>query len=112
MLEHANDRPRSRGREVPSVTLPKGGGALHAIDEKFAVNAVNGTSDIHVPLPFSKTRGGFDGAIALQYSSGGGNSPCGLGWRLGLPSIQRRTDKQLPRYADADESDNFVLAVA
>jgi RHS repeat-associated protein len=110
MLERANDRPR--GREVPSVALPKGGGALHAIDEKFSVNAVNGTTDIHVPLPFSKTRSGFDGAIALQYSSGGGNGPCGLGWRFSLPSIQRRTDKQLPRYADADESDTFVLAGA
>ncbi|MBL7704747.1 MAG: hypothetical protein JNM21_04270, partial [Taibaiella sp.] len=28
---------------APTLALPKGGGALKGIDEKFSVNAVNGT---------------------------------------------------------------------
>jgi hypothetical protein len=102
----------SHGRTAPSISSPKGGGALRAIDEKFAVNAVNGTIDIQIPLPFSSTRSGLDGSVALQYSSGGGNGPFGLGWSVSLRSIQRRTDKQSPRYADADESDTFLFAGA
>jgi RHS repeat-associated protein len=108
----ARPEGRAHGRVAPTLSLPKGGGALHAIDETFSVNAVNGTVELAVPLPFSTTRSGFDGGTRLHYSSGGGNGPFGLGWSLTLPSIQRRTDKQLPTYRDSDDGDTFVLAGA
>src|SRR5262249_6398372 len=34
----------------------------------------------------------------------------GMGWSLSTPSIARRTDKILPRYGDAGESDVYVLS--
>jgi hypothetical protein len=76
----------------PTISLPKGGGALRSIDEKFSVNAANGTCNLNIPLPFSKTRSDVGLSFALQYNSGSGNGPFGLGWNVGLPSIQRRTD--------------------
>src|SRR4051794_35481054 len=96
------DPPRKQpakpeSHRAPSIALPKGGGALRAIDEKFSVNAVNGTSSLAIPLPFSHARGAAP-SLALQYGSGGGNGPFALGWSIDLPSIQRRTDKRLPRY--------------
>jgi RHS repeat-associated protein len=97
---------------IPAITFPKGGGALRSIDEKFSVNAANGTCDLSLPLPFSKTRSGLDSGLALRYSSGAGNGAFGLGWSLSLPTIQRRTDKQLPRYEDAFESDVFLFSGA
>src|SRR4051812_6481146 len=63
---------------APSISLPKGGGALKGIDEKFTVNAVNGTAALSVPLPLSPGRSGFTPALSLQYNSGGGNSEFGL----------------------------------
>jgi RHS repeat-associated protein len=101
-----------RRNVAPSISLPKGGGALRPIDEKFAVNAANGTSELTLPLAFSKTRSGLDSSLALHYSSGSGNGPFGLGWSLDLPSIQRRTDKRLPRYEDANEGDVFLFSGA
>jgi len=98
--------------QAPSITLPKGGGALKGIDEKFTVNAVNGTAALEIPLPLTPGRNGFTPSLSLQYNSGGGNSAFGLGWSLSLPSIQRRTDKQLPQYRDSEESDVFLLAGA
>jgi RHS repeat-associated protein len=97
---------------APSIALPKGGGALKGIDEKFTVNAVNGTAALQVPLPLSPGRGGFTPSLSLSYNSGGGNSEFGLGWSLGLPAIQRKTDKQLPKYNDSNESDIFMIAGA
>jgi RHS repeat-associated protein len=35
-----------------------------------------------------------------------------LGWTLSTPSITRKTDKGLPQYRDADESDVFILSGA
>src|SRR5207244_10185784 len=97
---------------APSLTLPKGGGALRSIDEKFSINAANGTCELSVPLPFSKTRSGLDGAVSLRYDSGAGNGLFGLGWSTTLPSISRRTDRGLPRYEDADESDVYLFSCA
>src|SRR5205807_2636205 len=50
--------------------------------------------------------------LSLTYDSGSGNGPFGFGWTLSLPAITRNTDKGLPRYADAVESDVFILSGA
>ncbi len=97
---------------APSISLPKGGGALKGIDEKFTVNAVNGTASLQIPFPLTPGRGGFTPSLSVDYNSGSGNSEFGLGWTLSLPSIQRRTNKKLPLYNDAEESDVFLLAGA
>lgn len=94
---------------APQISLPKGGGAIKSIDEKFSVNTANGTLAFSVPLPVTPGRGGFQPALSLGYNSGTGNSIFGIGWALQYPAIQRRTDKQLPRYNDAQESDVFMF---
>jgi hypothetical protein len=100
----------SNAIEVPRLSLPRGGGALQSIDGKFTVNAVTGTTTCALPLPL--TPGPALPSLSLSYDSGRGNGPFGLGWSLGFPSIERKTDKQLPRYLDADESDLFQIAGA
>ena len=96
----------------PAVTLPKGGGAIRGIGEKFAANPVMGTGTITVPIATSPARSGFGPQLALSYDSGAGNGPFGFGWSLSLPAITRKTDKGLPQYRDAAESDVYVFAGA
>ncbi|MBZ5494667.1 MAG: toxin [Acidobacteriia bacterium] len=97
---------------APQISLPKGGGAIHGIGEKFAANPVTGTGSLTVPIAVSPGRSGFGPQLSLSYDSGTGNGPFGLGWNLALPSITRKTDKGLPRYQDGDESDVFILSGA
>jgi len=97
---------------VPAITLPKGGGAIRGIGEKFAANPVTGTASMTVPIATSPGRGGFGPQLALSYDSGSGNGPFGFGWGLGLPAITRKTDKGLPQYHDGTESDVFLLSGA
>lgn len=97
---------------APSISLPKGGGAIRGIGEKFAANPVTGTGSMSVPIATSPGRSGFGPQLSLSYDSGAGNGPFGLGWNLSLPSITRKTDKGLPRYLDHEESDVFILAGA
>src|SRR5271154_6003812 len=96
----------------PQLSLPKGGGAVRGIGEKFSANAVTGTGTVSVPIATSPGRSGFGPQLSLSYDSGSGNGPFGMGWSLALPSITRRTDKGLPRYHDAEESDVFILSGA
>ena len=96
----------------PAVSLPKGGGAMRGIGEKFSANPVTGTGAMSIPIALSPGRGGFGPQLSLNYDSGSGQSGFGLGWNLAIPSIVRKTDKGLPRYLDADESDVFLLSGA
>lgn len=98
--------------EAPTISLPKGGGAIRGMGEKFVANPVTGTGSMSVPIATSPGRSGFGPQLSLTYDSGAGNGPFGLGWSLGLPSIARKTDKGLPQYLDAIESDTFILAGA
>ena len=94
----------------PAVSLPKGGGAIKGMGEKFAANPVTGTGSMSVPITTSPGRSRFGPQLSVSYDSGAGNGLFGLGWNLGLPSITRKTDKGLPRYQDSEESDVFVLS--
>ena len=96
----------------PSVSLPKGGGAIRDIGEKFTVSAATGTASLAVPVATSPGRAGFGPSLSLAYDSGAGNGPFGLGWNVSLPAITRKTDKGLPRYHDDPDQDTFILSGA
>src|SRR4051794_17826723 len=96
----------------PSISLPKGGGAIRGIGEKFATNPVTGTGSLTVPIVTSAGRGELGPHLELAYDSGRGNGPFGFGWNVRLPSITRKTDKGLPAYDDATEADVFLLSDA
>ncbi|WP_157198458.1 SpvB/TcaC N-terminal domain-containing protein [Mariniradius saccharolyticus] len=110
-LQTNRGKTQSNAIEVPSISLPKGGGAIKGIDEKFSVNAVNGTGGFSIPLPFSPARGASP-SLSLNYNSGSGNGIFGLGWNLGLSSIKRKTDKGLPQYLDTIDTDVFLFSEA
>lgn len=97
---------------TPAISLPKGGGAIRGMGEKFAANPVTGTGSMTVPIATSPGRSGFGPQLSLSYDSGAGNGPFGFGWDLSLPAITRKTDKGLPKYQDAEESDVFILSDA
>ena len=85
---------------------------IRGIGEKAEVNPVNGSGSVSIPLPITPGRSGFNPQLSLSYSSGAGNSEFGLGWSVGLPEISRKTDKELPRYYDLENSDTFILSGA
>ncbi|MBL0712689.1 MAG: hypothetical protein JJV98_03210 [Desulfosarcina sp.] len=86
-----SDDPNGFQVQSPSISLPKGGGAIRGIGEKFAANPGTGTMTIAV----SPGRSGFGPQLSLSYDSGAGNGPFGFGWSLSLPAIvtQRRNLK-------------------
>ena len=101
------------GDLLPSISLPKGGGALQGIGEKLAIDAARGTGSLTIPVAVSPGRSGFTPSLALAYDSGAGNGPFGLGVHLSIPSITRKTDKGLPRYDDdPDSGDVYILSGA
>ncbi|NOU14708.1 MAG: hypothetical protein HOO92_12230 [Methylococcaceae bacterium] len=107
-----NDSQQSDLVSAPSISLPKGGGAIRGMGEKFAANPVTGTGSMSIPIASSPGRSGFGPQLSLSYDSGAGNGSFGLGWNLSLPSITRKTDKGLPKYRDPEESDIFILSGA
>lgn len=98
------------------ISLPKGGGALQGIGEKFSPDLFTGTGNFTVPIALPPGRNGFQPEINLVYSTGNGNSPFGMGWGLSIPGATRKTSKGIPKYQDyADDlkkRDTFILSGA
>src|SRR5574340_1391561 len=84
LVNIANNHASSMSVELPSITLPKGGGAISGIEEKFQVNAAKGNASFSIPIPLSPAR--LSPGVALGYNSSAGNSPFGLGWQLAIAS--------------------------
>ena len=86
----------------PSViSLPSGPGSIEGLGESFEPQLNSGTSSYAVPLATLPGRAGFAPDLALTYNAGGPGGIVGMGWSIGLPSIQRQTDKGMPFYVDA-----------
>jgi RHS repeat-associated protein len=103
--------------ESSVLSLPKGGGAVGGMGEKFAADLFSGTGSFTVPIAVPAGRSGLTPQLSLAYSSGGGNGPFGLGWQLSLPGVVRKTSRGIPQYADVagaarGRADVFVLAGA
>ena len=83
------------------IALPKGGGALYGLGEKFSPDLHTGTGNFTVPIALPAGRNGFQPQLNLVYSTGSGNSPFGLGWKLSIPGVVRKTSQGVPRYNEA-----------
>jgi RHS repeat-associated protein len=90
------------------ISLPKGGGAIQGIGEKFLANEFTGTSSLSFPIFTSSCRN-FEPQLSTEYSSGAGNGVFGLGWSISIPNISRKTSKGIPQY---NESDTFLISNA
>lgn len=97
---------------VPTISMPKGGGAIRSMGEKFQANALTGTASTSIPVSVTPGRGGLGPSLQLSYDSGNGNSPFGFGWAMSVAAITRKTSTGMPQYLDGDESDIFLLSGA
>jgi RHS repeat-associated protein len=112
--DKVSSKPEASPFTPPQIGLPKGGGAIRGIGEKFQANAATGTGKLTIPLALSPGRSGFGPELSLSYDSGSGNGVFGIGWSLALPSITRKTDKGLPNYRrrERQECGVFILSGA
>jgi RHS repeat-associated protein len=94
------------------IALPKGGGAVSGMGEKFAADLFTGAAGVTVPIAVPAGRSSLTPELSLSYSTGTGNGPFGLGWQLGTPGVSRRTARGIPRYVDGPGAgaDVFLLS--
>jgi RHS repeat-associated protein len=85
-----------------SVSLPTGGGGISPLGDRFEPDLVRGSGNYAVPLQCPKGPNELRPQLALSYSTGAGNGPFGVGWRLNTGRIERASDRGVPRYDDAD----------
>ncbi len=98
----------SKSSPAEIISLPKGGGALSGMGEKFSPDLFTGTGNFSVPIALPPGRSNFQPQLNLVYSTGNGNGPFGVGWGLSIPGISRKTSHGAPCYDDT--KDVFLLS--
>jgi len=98
----ASNSERAPFYTAPS--LPKGGGTVSVGGGMLSTGGPDGAAGWQLPLPSPAGRA-LSASLALQYSSGGGNSPFGAGWDCALPAVMRMTRFGFPKY---DATDRLV----
>lgn len=84
------------------VSLPDGPGSIAGIGENLEIDPNMGQMRYQVEIPWPQGFADNTPALKLGYSSGNGASVVGLGWDLPVPSIERATNRGLPRYTTED----------
>jgi hypothetical protein len=82
--------------------------AVHGAGDLFHINSATGSGTFTYPVPTSPGRDGLAPSLSLNYNSGYGNGPFGLGWDLDVPQIFRRTNVEVPKYDDTIHEDVFA----
>lgn len=103
---HAHAQDRS-GVRPEVLSRPTGPGSIEGLGESFDPSPNTGSSTYSIDIVVPPAVAGHTPDLGLEYSSGTGNGELGIGWSLGVPRIQRRTDHGLPAYT---VSDSFILS--
>ncbi len=82
--------------------LPDGGGGISALGDRFQPDLVRGSGSYAVSINCPKGPNELQPSLGLSYSTGSGNGAFGLGWRLNVMRIERRSDRGIPNYTDDD----------
>jgi len=85
-----------------TISIPSGPGSIEGLGESFEPTLHDGTAKYAVPLALPPGTAGQAPKLSLAYSAGGANGSVGFGWTLPTATIQRRTDKGIPLYVDAN----------
>ena len=89
--------------------LPNGGGGTSSLGDRFQPDLVRGSGSYAVSINCPKGPNELQPSLSLSYSTGSGNGSFGLGWRLNVLRIERRSDRGIPNYTD---DDTFVIGDA
>ncbi|HYR44232.1 MAG TPA: toxin TcdB middle/N-terminal domain-containing protein, partial [Terriglobia bacterium] len=84
------------GDRNSTVSPPAGLGSVPGLGESFRMNLSTGQGVYSYKLPLPDGVAGFTPKLTLEYSQGARLDAFGLGWRLPLHSIDRRTDTGIP----------------
>jgi len=91
------------------LALPKGGGDVRGLGDRFQPDPHTGIGSFAIPLELPDGRGGSKPNLHLTYATSAPNGPLGLGWDVPVPSISRKLDRGVPTYTDAD---TFIFAAS
>lgn len=81
------------------VSLPEGPGSISGLaGGGDATGSFSYTVDLELPAAQREMKP----ALSMAYSSLGGQGPVGMGWSLGLPTLERSVRRGLPRYEAGD----------
>ena len=89
---------------------------MKGLGEKFSPDLHTGTGNFSIPIALPPGRNGFQPQIALSFSTGQGNDIFGLGWKLTVPGITRKTSDGVPHYNEQGKlpshrrDDVFILS--
>lgn len=101
---------REESGNAPGLSsLPDGGGGVSALGDRFEPDLLRGSGSYAVSINCPKGPNELQPSLGLTYSTGAGNGSFGLGWRLNILRIERRSDRGVPNYIDGD---TFVIGDA
>lgn len=83
-------------------------GGVRSLGDAFQPNLAMGGGTYRVPIELPAGSGGLTPQLELQYDTGSGNSPFGVGWSLSVPFIER----QRPRAFAAESEPLYSLGGA
>ncbi|WP_339734884.1 SpvB/TcaC N-terminal domain-containing protein [uncultured Gimesia sp.] len=96
-----------KGITLQRLSLPRGPGSIEGLGESFESDLATGSARYSIQFDIPPAAGGFAPSLTLSYDSNLGVDLFGLGWSLFIDSVQRQTDKGIPRYG---EMDTFICA--
>ncbi len=85
------------------VSLPDGPGSVGGVGDNVDLDVNMGSMLYQVPVEVPEGFGTATPQVSLSYSSGGGAGEVGVGWSMGVSSIDRMRLHGLPEYTEADE---------
>jgi len=93
------------GVSPETISRPSGPGSLEGLGDAFQPALNTGSARYAYMIKLPPGMAGHNPELELQYDSGLGFGPAGIGWTFDPGSVRRQTDEGVPRYLDEASGD-------
>ncbi len=100
---HALNEPAAGSLSPSTLKSPSGPASIKGLAQDPSLSLFSAQIQYQIPIDLPAGPGGIKPSMSLMYDGSLGSGAMGMGWKIDVPRIERKTQKGVPTFTSADE---------
>ena len=100
---YALNEPAAGSLSPSTLKSPSGPASIKGLAQDPSLSLFSAQVQYQIPIDLPAGPGGIKPSMSLMYDGSLGSGAMGMGWKIDVPRIERKTEKGVPSFTSADE---------
>ena len=95
---HALNEPAAGSQSPSTLKSPSGPASIKGLAQDPSLSLFSAQVQYQIPIDLPAGPGGIKPSMSLMYDGSLGSGAMGMGWKIDVPRIERKTQKGVPTF--------------